>query len=212
MSKNSCYTLGEELANAITHGIGTLMAIAALVLLIVFSSRTGNAWYIVSCTIYGVCLVLLYLFSTLYHSIPYKGAKKIFRIFDHASIYILIAGTYTPFALTILRNHGGWIIFGVVWGATVIGITLKVFFTGRFEVLSTIIYVIMGWLIVFYFKYIVIGLPFNGIVLLVAGGIVYTAGSILFLFDKIPFNHAIWHLFVIGGSVCHFLCVLLYLL
>ncbi|SMC25815.1 hemolysin III [Clostridium acidisoli DSM 12555] len=209
---SSFYTKGEEIANAVTHGIGTLLAISALVLLIVFSARYGNAWSVVSYTIYGTCLVLLYLFSTLYHSIPNKKAKTVLRIFDHASIYILIAGTYTPFALTILRNHGGWIIFGVVWGAAIIGITIKVFFTGKFEVISTIMYVVMGWLIVFYLKTIIRYLPTTGLVLLVVGGIVYTLGSVLFLFDKISYNHAIWHLFVIGGSTCHFLCILLYLL
>jgi hemolysin III len=206
------YTKGEEIANAVTHGVGTLLAISALVLLIVFSAKFGNVWYVVSYTIYGSCLVILYLFSTLYHSIPNDKAKKVLRIFDHASIYLLIAGTYTPFALTILRNHGGWIIFGVVWGAAIIGITIKVFFTGKFQVVSTIMYVIMGWLIVFYLKTIILYLPTTGLVLLVVGGIVYTLGSVLFLFDKIAYNHSVWHLFVLGGSTCHFLCILLYLL
>jgi hemolysin III len=206
------YTKGEEIANAVTHGVGTLLAISALVLLIVFSAKFGNVWYVVSYTIYGSCLVILYLFSTLYHSIPNDKAKKVLRIFDHASIYLLIAGTYTPFALTILRNHGGWIIFGVVWGAAIIGITIKVFFTGKFQVVSTIMYVIMGWLIVFYLKTIIVYLPTTGLVLLVVGGIVYTLGSVLFLFDKIAYNHSVWHLFVLAGSTCHFLCILLYLL
>ena len=212
MPKKSFYSKGEEIANAVTHGIGTLLAISALVLLIVFSTHYGNTWYVVSYTIYGACLVLLYLFSTLYHSIINKRAKRVLRIFDHASIYILIAGTYTPFALTILRNHGGWIIFGVVWVAAVIGITIKVFFTGKFEVVSTIVYVVMGWLIVFYLKTLIANLPTAGVVLLVSGGIIYTLGAVLFLFDKIPYNHAIWHLFVLAGSTCHFLCILLYVL
>ncbi|KOF56904.1 hemolysin D [Clostridium sp. DMHC 10] len=208
----SFYSKGEEIANAITHGIGTLLAIAALVLLIVFAAKYGDAWYVVSYTIYGVCLVLLYLFSTLYHSICAKGAKKVFRIFDHASIYILIAGTYTPFALTVLRKHGGWVIFGVVWGATLIGIVTKVFFCGKFEKMSTLLYVVMGWMIVFYIKTLISVIPLNGVILLVAGGIIYTLGAVLFLFDKIPYNHAIWHLFVISGSACHFFCILLYLI
>lgn len=208
MDENNFYTLGEEIANAVTHGIGAALAVAALVILVVFASRTGSAWYVVSYSIYGACLVLLYLFSTLYHSIQNKSAKKVFRIFDHASIYILIAGTYTPFALTILRKHGGWIIFFVVWVAALLGIILKVFYCGKFEKLSTLIYVIMGWMIVFYFKTILAAMPLAGIVLLVAGGVVYTLGSLLFLFDKIPYNHAIWHLFVMGGSICHFFAVL----
>lgn len=209
---NNFYTKGEEIANAITHGVGALLAIAALVLLIVFAAKYGDAWYVVSYTIYGVCLVLLYLFSTLYHSICVKSAKRVFRIFDHASIYILIAGTYTPFALTVLRKHGGWIIFGVVWGATIVGIVTKVFFCGKFEKMSTLLYVVMGWMIVFYIKTLLAALALNGIILLVAGGIIYTLGALLFLFDKIPYNHAIWHLFVIGGSACHFFCILLYLI
>lgn len=208
MDEDSFYTTGEEIANAVTHGIGAALAIAALVILIVFAARTGSAWYVVSYSIYGSCLVLLYLFSTLYHSIQNKKAKRVLRIFDHASIYILIAGTYTPFALTILRKHGGWIIFSVVWAAAVLGIILKIFYCGKFEKLSTLIYVIMGWMIVFYFKTILAVMPFAGIVLLVAGGVVYTLGSLLFLFDKIPYNHAIWHLFVMGGSICHFFAVL----
>lgn len=209
---SSFYTKGEEIANAITHGVGTLLAISALVLLIVFSAKYSDTWHVVSYTVYGICLVLLYLFSTLYHSIPNERAKRVLRIFDHASIYMLIAGTYTPFALTILRNNGGWIIFAVVWGASVIGITIKVFFTGKFEIISTIMYVIMGWMIVFYLKTMIKYLPVTGLVLLVVGGVIYTLGSVLFLFDKIPYNHAIWHLFVLGGSTCHFLCILLYLL
>lgn len=209
---NNFYTKGEEIANAITHGIGALLAVAALVILIVFAAKYGDAWYVVSYTIYGVCLVLLYLFSTLYHSIWAKGAKKVFRIFDHASIYILIAGTYTPFALTVLRKHGGWIIFGVVWCATLIGIVIKVFFCGKFEKISTLLYVIMGWMIIFYIKTLIAVVPINGIILLVAGGIIYTLGAGLFLFDKIPYNHAIWHLLVISGSACHFFCVLFYLI
>ncbi|KHD35960.1 hemolysin D [Clostridium acetobutylicum] len=208
MEEDSFYTKGEEIANAITHLVGAALAIAAIVILVVFAARNGNAWYVVSYSIYGACLFILYLFSTLYHSIFNKRAKKVFRIFDHASIYILIAGTYTPFSLTVLRHHGGWIIFSVVWIAAIIGITLKVFFCGKFEKLSTLLYVIMGWMIVIYFKTLLATMPFTGIVFLVAGGIVYTLGALLFLFDKIPYNHAIWHLFVMGGSVCHFFAVL----
>ncbi|WP_234122191.1 PAQR family membrane homeostasis protein TrhA [Clostridium hydrogenum] len=211
MEDNNFYTKGEEIANAITHGIGALLSISALVLLIVFSAKYGTAWHVVSYTIYGISLIILYTFSTLYHSIPGRVAKKVFRIFDHASIYILIAGTYTPFALTILRKHGGWIIFGVVWGASVIGILIKIFFCGKFEKISTLLYVIMGWLIVFYLKTIITVLPIHGIILLVAGGVIYTLGAVLFLFDKIPYNHALWHLLVMAGSACHFFCILFYL-
>jgi hemolysin III len=205
------YTRGEEIANAVTHGIGTLLSIAALVLLIVFSTRMGDKWYIVSYTIYGVSMFILYLESTLYHSITNLKAKKVFRIFDHASIYLLIAGTYTPFTLTVLRSSIGWMIFGIVWIMAICGIVMKIFWIGKHEVVSTLIYIAMGWIIIFAMKRLLLLLPPAGIALLVAGGIIYTVGAFLYMLDKIPYNHAIWHLFVIGGSACHFFCVLLYL-
>lgn len=206
------YTKGEEIANAVTHGIGAGLSVAALVLLIVFAENRGDKWYVLSYTIYGVSLLLLYLGSTLYHSIANVKAKKLFRIFDHASIYILIAGTYTPFTLTVLRPTVGWIIFSIVWILAVAGIIMKVLFIGKFNVLSTIIYIGMGWIIIFAMKYLMALLPVNGIILLFAGGIIYTAGAVLYLFDKVPYNHAVWHVFVMGGSLCHFFCILLYLL
>lgn len=205
------YTRGEEIANAVTHGIGTLLAVAALVLLIVFATRYGDGWYITSYTIYGISMFILYLGSTLYHSIISKNAKKILRIFDHAAIYLLIAGTYTPFTLTILRGKTGWWIFGVIWTLAIVGILMKVFWVGKYEGISTMVYIIMGWLIIFAIRKLFILIPTQGIILLVAGGIIYTIGAVLFMFDKIPYNHAVWHLFVIGGSACHFFCILLYL-
>ncbi|WP_446897522.1 PAQR family membrane homeostasis protein TrhA [Clostridium sp. LBM24168] len=205
------YTRGEEIANAITHGIGTGLSVAALVLLIVFAENKGDKWYVLSYTIYGISLLILYLESTLYHSITNMKVKKLFRIFDHASIYLLIAGTYTPFTLTVLRPTVGWIIFGIVWTLAIAGIVMKVFWIGRFNVLSTLIYIGMGWIIIFVMKRLMMLLPTAGIVLLFAGGIIYTAGAVLYLIDRIPYNHAIWHLFVMGGSICHFLCILLYL-
>lgn len=205
------YTRKEEIANVITHGIGAILSIAALVLLIVFAEEKGDKWYVISYTIYGISLFMLYLESTLYHSITNMRVKKLFRIFDHSSIYLLIAGTYTPFTLTVLRPTIGWLIFGIIWGLALVGIIMKVFWIGKFNVLSTMIYIGMGWIIVFAMKTLVQLLPTSGIVLLFAGGIIYTLGAVLYLFDKIPYNHAIWHLFVIGGSACHFLCILLYL-
>lgn len=171
------YTRGEEVANAVTHGIGTLLSIAALVLLIVFSARMGDKWYIVSYTIYGVSMLILYLESTLYHSITNLKVKKVFRIFDHASIYLLIAGTYTPFTLTILRNSIGWMIFGIVWIMAICGIVMKIFWIGKHEVVSTLIYIAMGWIIIFAMKRLLLLLPPAGIALLVAGGIIYTVGA-----------------------------------
>lgn len=208
MDNESYYTKGEEIANAVTHGIGALLAIAALILLIVFSSLYGDSWYIVSYTIFGVSLVILYSASTLYHSLPGRKTKDIFQIFDHSSIYILIAGTYTPFTLTILRGPKGWIIFGLIWGLAAIGIVMKAFWVKKYIGFSTAVYIFMGWLIVFDLKPILIAMPHTGIVLLVLGGILYTLGAVLFMFDNIPYNHAVWHLFVLAGSTCHFFSIL----
>lgn len=205
------YTRGEELANAITHGVGAALAIAALVLLIVFSAKTGNPYKIVSFTIFGVTLVILYLGSTLYHSIPNRKAKRVFRIIDHASIYLLIAGTYTPFTLTVLRPTVGWWIFGIMWTITVIGIFLKIMWIDKFDKLSTLLYLIMGWAIVFAMKDLIATVPMTGIVFLVLGGLFYSLGCIFYTIDRWPYNHAIWHLFVIAGSVFHFFAVILYL-
>lgn len=204
------YTKGEEIANAITHGIGVLLAIAALVLLIIAGVNYGDTWYIVSSIIYGVTLVTLYMGSTLYHSITNIKAKKILRIVDHSSIFLLIAGTYTPFTLTVLRGALGWTIFGVVWGCTIFGIFMKIFFLEKFEKISTFMYIGMGWFIVIAIKDIVMSLPIGGIVLLVLGGLSYTVGCIFYAKDKWPYNHAVWHLFVLAGSIFHFLTVLLY--
>ncbi len=206
------YTKQEEIANAITHGIGAMLAMAALVFLILFASKYGDGWYVVSYTIYGVCMFIMYLESTLYHSITNKKFKKLFRIFDHCSIYLLIAGTYTPFTLTVLRGKIGWIMFSVIWILAIIGIVMKIFWIGKYELLSTGVYIFMGWIIVLAIKSLIVLVPYNGIILLVAGGILYTIGAFLYIFNKIPYNHAIWHIFVIGGSACHFFCILFYLL
>lgn len=206
------YTLGEEIANAITHGVGSLLAIAGLVLLIVFSSIYGNPWYIVSFTIYGSSLVILYTMSTIYHSLPRGIAKNVFEILDHSSIYLLIAGTYTPFELVTLRGPIGWTLFGITWGMTVIGILFKVFFVKKFVVLSTLIYIIMGWMIVFAIKPLLERLPVNGIIFLVLGGTFYTVGTIFYIRRKMKYHHAIWHLFVLGGSAMHFFAILFYVL
>ncbi|MCC9295945.1 hemolysin III family protein [Clostridium sp. WLY-B-L2] len=205
------YSKGEEIANAVTHGIGTLLSIAALVLLIVFSVEKGDKWYVISYTIYGISMFILYLGSTLYHSITNVRAKRVLRIFDHASIYLLIAGTYTPFTLTILRSSVGWVIFGIIWALAILGIIMKIFWVGKYEIASTLLYIFMGWIIIFAMKKLLILLSPMGIALLVAGGIIYTAGAFLYMMNKIPYNHAIWHIFVIGGSACHFFCILLYL-
>lgn len=212
MDDNNYYTKGEEIANAITHGIGAILSIGALVLLVVFSSLYGDAWYIVSYSIYGTTLVILYAASTLYHSLPGRKTKHLFQIFDHSSIYLLIAGTYTPYILTKLRSPLGWTIFGIVWGLGILGIIMKTLWVDRYMGLSTIIYVIMGWLIVIEFKPLMNAMPTTGLVLLIVGGILYTLGAVLFMFDNIPYNHAVWHIFVLAGSICHFFSIIKYLL
>ena len=204
------FTLKEEIANAITHGVGLLLSIPALILLIVFSAQTGDPWRIVSFTIFGVSMILLYLSSTLLHAIQKKKAKDFFEIMDHSAIYILIAGTYTPFVLVAIRGGLGWTLFGLVWGLALAGVIFKFFFVKKFIVLSTVLYVIMGWLIVIGIKPLMSFLGTHGTTLLVAGGLLYTVGSIFYVLQRKPYFHAIWHVFVLAGSSMLYLCVLLY--
>jgi len=198
----------EEIANAITHGLGALMAIAALVILTVFSAIKGNAWHIVSFSVFGATLVILYLASTLYHSLTNEKVKILFRKLDHMSIYLLIAGTYTPFCLTVLNNWIGWTLFGIVWGSAILGIVVKAFFTGKKELLSTILYVVMGWVALFAIKPLYDSVSLTSFILLMAGGVFYTAGTYFFTKDRIKYFHSIWHLFVLAGSTFHFFAVL----
>ncbi len=198
----------EEIANAITHGIGAALAIAALVILTVFSALQGNAWHVVSFSIFGATLVTLYLASTLYHSFRNEKIKVLFRKFDHMSIYLLIAGTYTPFCLTVMNNWIGWTLFGIVWGCALLGIVLKAFYTGKKELLSTIMYVIMGWAALLAIKPLFNAMSLTTFILLMTGGVFYTAGTYFFTKDKIRYFHSIWHLFVLAGSIFHFFAVL----
>lgn len=204
------YTTGEEILNAITHGIGALLSIAALVLLIlkaVFSAPVEyKAQCVVGFTIFGSSLVILYVFSTLYHALP-LGAKKLFGIFDHCSIYILIAGTYTAYCLTALRGAVGWVIFGVIWGLAVVGIALYAVFGSRVRVLSVVTYIPMGWLIIFATKPLSEQLPLLSFRYLIVGGLVYTAGCVFYALKKIKWMHGVWHLFVLGGSIMHFFSI-----
>jgi hemolysin III len=206
------YTIGEEIANSITHGIGTALSVAGLTLLVVLAAIYGDVWRVVSFSIYGSSLILLYLASTLYHSIQHKKVKRVLRIFDHSAIYLLIAGTYTPFTLVSMRGPWGWSMFGVVWGLALMGITFKTLFIGRYEKLATAAYVLMGWLVVIAFKQMMIMVPSGGIVWLVIGGVAYTLGVLFYAWEKLPYNHAIWHLFVLGGSISHFFAILFYVL
>ncbi|MEN6374526.1 MAG: hemolysin III family protein [Smithella sp.] len=206
------YTLREEILNSVTHGAGAVASIAGLALLIFFSSHHGQTSHIVSCTIFGIALLLLYTASTLYHSFRKPDIKSMLKIVDHSCIYILIAGTYTPFMLLVVRGVLGWSIFAVVWVLTVLGIIFKVFFINRFKIVSTLAYILMGWIIVFAIKPLFQTLPDGGIAWLVSGGLAYTLGTIFYAWKKLPFNHAIWHLFVLAGSTCHFIAVLFYVI
>jgi hemolysin III len=197
----------EELINAITHGIGFILSIVALVVLVKTGIKYGDVWYVVSFSIYGASLIILYLASTLYHSVPKGKIKDIFKIFDHSAIYVLIAGSYTPIALLVLKGKIGLIFLITVWSIALVGIVFKLFFSKRFKMFSTIMYLAMGWLIVFAIKPLINNLNFTSTVFLVAGGLVYSVGTIFYLWKNLKFNHAIWHLFVLGGSVCHFFAV-----
>ena len=208
MTETALQTRREEIANAITHGLGALLAIAALIILTVFSILKGTTWHVVSFTIFGATLVTLYLASTLYHSLTNEKAKVLFRKFDHMSIYLLIAGTYTPFCLTVLNNWIGWTLFGIVWGSAILGIVLKAFFTGKKELLSTILYVLMGWVALFAIKPLFDSVSLTTFILLMTGGVFYTAGTYFFTKDRIKYFHSIWHVFVLAGSVFHFFAVL----
>ena len=206
------YSYNEEIWNAITHGIGIALAVAALAVLVVFATLHGDVWHIVTFSVYGTTLVILYLFSTLYHSFRDPKLKSIFKVIDHSAIYLLIAGSYTPFTLIALRGTIGWTIFGIIWGLAIIGVVLKVFFVKRFKIVSTLTYVLMGWMIVVAFNPLLENLSTQGVRWLVLGGVLYSGGAIFYLIKRIPYNHAIFHLFVIGGSVCHFVSILLYVL
>lgn len=205
-------SLGEEIANSITHGIGAVLATSGLVILIVFASLKGDVWRIVSFSIYGATLVVLYTSSTLYHAITHKKIKHYFRIMDLSAIFLLIAGTYTPITLIPLRDTGwGWTMFGLIWGMAVIGIILKTFFDGKFEKLSIVFYVLMGWMVVIAIKPMLVNLPLGILVWILIGGISYTVGIIFLAWTKFPYSHTVWHLFVLGGSISHFFGILFYL-
>lgn len=206
------YSPLEEKLNIWSHGLGVVLGIVALVFLVIHAAMNGSAVHVVSFTIYGASIIVLYLASTLYHSAKKPVLRNRLRIFDHAAIYLLIAGTYTPFALVTLEGAVGWTIFGLVWGFAIVGITLKLFFTGQFDKLSTAMYVLMGWLIIFAIKPLIENLSSEGLFWLMAGGIAYTVGAILYSIRKLPFNHAIFHVFVLLGSLFHFIAVYTYVL
>lgn len=206
------YSAGEEIANAITHGIGVAASVVGLTLLMVFASLWGNAWHIVSTAVFGVTLILLYTASTLYHSLAHPNAKRIFKILDHSGIYLLIAGTYTPFTLVTLRGPWGWSLFGTVWGLALLGIAFEAFWLYRPKWSSALIYIGMGWIVVIAIKPLVASLPRGGLWLLFAGGLAYTGGTVFYVMKRVRYMHALWHLWVLAGSVCHFLSIILYVI
>ena len=203
-------TFSEELFNAISHGLGAMSAIAALVLMLV---RAQNPWQTVSACIYGGSMFFLYMASTLYHSMFHEGAKRVLRVFDHCSIYVLIAGTYTPYTLIALRGAVGWTLCGIIWGGALLGIVLNAISIERFKILSNILYLVMGWAIIMTLGPLNSAVAPMGVMLLVLGGILYTVGMVFFgLGKKVRGMHPLWHVFVLGGSVLHFLSVYLYVL
>ena len=206
------YTVGEEIFNSVSHGVGVLLSVAALVLLIVFAAIYSDGYGLASAIVYGISLILLYTMSMVYHIVQNKTAKKVLRIFDHCSIFILIAGTYTPYLLVSMRGTLGWTIFGIIWGVTVIGILMNAISLEKFRVLSLICYVLMGWGIILSIKPLAQNLPLPGLMLLIAGGVVYTVGVVFYVLKKYRYMHSVWHLFVLGGSIFHYFSILLYVL
>lgn len=206
------YSRGEEIANSITHGLGMVLSIAGLAVLITFASHYGNSWHIVSCAIFGAALILLYAASTLYHAVQQPAAKSILRILDHSAILVLIAGTYTPFTLVSLRGPWGWSLFGVVWGLAVLGIILETTRLRRFRAGLIALYVTMGWAVVAAIKPMLQNVSSGGLWLLLAGGLAYTGGILFYGWRRLPYNHAVWHLFVLAGSILHFFAILLYVI
>lgn len=202
------YTLGEEIAHAVTHGVGLLLSIAGLTTLVVAASLRGNAWHVVGCSIFGASLVLLYAASTLYHAIRHPGAKRVFQRLDHGAIFLLIAGTYTPFALVSLRGGWGWTLLSLIWGLALLGIVLQLTLPARASRFSLALYLIMGWMALLALEPLLRALHPGGLLLLLLGGGAYTLGALVYAWQRLPYNHAVWHVFVMVGSVCHFACVL----
>ena len=200
----------EEQLNTFTHAVGAFLGIAGLVILLV--KQNGSPWSLFSVLIYGISIIILFTASTLYHAAKTERRKHYFRIVDHVSIYLLIAGTYTPVLLLMLASSKGWPLFWAVWGIAGFGVVLKLFFTGRFEIFSTLLYLVMGWLIVYDFNMLVNTMDSGGLLLLMAGGLAYTVGIVFYAIRKIPFNHVIWHVFVLAGAICHYLMILLYVI
>jgi len=212
MAATHIYTPKEEIANAITHGIGAILSIVAVIVLVVFASSYGTALHVMSFLMYGLTMLLLYVSSTLVHSFPQGKIKDLFEILDHSSIYLFIAGSYTPITLHIIQGSLGWILFGTAWGLAGVGVLFKVFFTKKFLFTSTILYVVMGWIIILAWKPLIANFGGGGLALLLTGGILYTLGSLFYVWRGFIFHHAVWHLFVLAGSTFHFFAIFFYVL
>lgn len=208
--RTSKYSFREELAHGISHGIGAGLAVAGLVFLLLAAIRYGNSRHVVSAAVYGSSLILLYLASTLYHLVFHPGMKRIFQKLDHSMIYVLIAGTYTPLTLVTLHGRWGWALFGTVWGLALLGVVLEAVLPRRIGWLSIVLYLSMGWLIILAGKPLLASLASGGVILLVTGGLFYSLGVIFYAWKRLSYHHAVWHLFVLAGSIAHFFAILLY--
>jgi hemolysin III len=212
MSDQFAYSPREEQANSLSHALGLGLSVAGLALLVIFAARRGDAWVLVSTALFGATLVLLYAASTLYHAARSDRHKIRLRRLDHAAIFLLIAGTYTPFLLISLRGPWGWSLFGVIWGLALLGTLMKVWWTGRFRGLSTALYIAMGWIVVIAANPLLEHVPRGSLGLLLAGGLCYTGGTVFYLWRRLPYHHAIWHLWVLAGSACHWAAVFFFLI
>ena len=202
------YNLAEELISAISHGIGAGLAIAALVLCVVKAAKAHNPWGVVGSCIFGSTLIILYLVSCLYHALAKNKAKKVFRVIDHCCVFLLIAGTYTPFLLVSLRGAWGWTIFGIIWALAIVGIVFNAIDVEKYQALSAVVNILMGWMIAIRFRSLASVIGKTGLIFLIVGGVVYTIGAILYAFGhKVRYVHSIWHFFVLGGSICHFFAI-----
>lgn len=209
-ARDNVYSFGEELAHAITHGLGAALSVAGLCILVVRAALYGEPVHVIACSVFGATLVMMYTASTLYHSIPLPRARHVLRVIDHSLIFFLIAGTYTPFTLVVLAGPWGWSLFGFTWGLAIIGVGLKIFTTGRYETISLAVYLLMGWCAVVAIKPLIDRMEPPGLIMLAAGGVVYSGGVAFYTWQRLRYHHAIWHLFVLGGSVLHWFTVFFY--
>lgn len=210
VAQTSDQTVAEEIANSISHGVGLLLAMTAAPILIIAAVRAGTTWNIVGVSVFAASMILLYLASTLYHAIPHDRVKRIFRVLDHGAIFLLIAGTYTPFTLGVMRGPWGWTIFGIVWSLAVFGLTMKAIFGAQHKWLSVPLYLVMGWTVVICAPHILFSMPTAAIAWILAGGVAYSGGVVFFRAHSLRYSHFAWHLFVIAGTTCHFFAVLWY--